>query len=84
MARRRDHAGDAVTTERRARVYAVKALRKLGRDLTSGEWSGDEPMPLSAEQALAVMGRAMVVVVRLGVASAVNALDDALRDLLPG
>lgn len=66
---------------RRAHAYALRSLRSLGRELMAGSWSRDA-QPLSAEQAVAVMTRAMASCLKLGIASAVNALDDALRDLL--
>lgn len=67
--------------ERAAHAYAVRALRRLGRDFTTGEWS-ESFGPLSAPDALRVMARAAGTVARLGVASVVNAIDEALADAL--
>lgn len=62
-------------TQRLAHAYAVRALRKLGRKLTSGEWGGE---PLSVRESVTVIGDAMGTVFRLGIASVVDAAEDAL------
>lgn len=67
--------------ERKAHAYAVRAIRQLGRDLTSGDWSPDNGA-LTTGEALAVIGLAMRTVIRLGVAAGVNAIDQAIADVL--
>lgn len=67
--------------QRKAHAYAVRAVRQLGRDLTSGDWSPDNG-PLTTTEALAVIGMAMRTVLKLGVASTLNAIDNAIADVL--
>lgn len=70
-----------MSRKRKAHAYAVRAVRQLGRDLTSGEWSPDNG-PLSTAEALTVIGLAMRTTVKLGVASGINAIDQALGEML--
>jgi hypothetical protein len=67
--------------ERKAHAYAVQSIRQLGRELTTGEWSPDNGALTTAE-ALTVIGLAMRTVVKLGVASGINAIDQALGEVL--
>jgi hypothetical protein len=77
------------TTERRAHAYAVRAMRKLGRELTSGTWAQSkpqgnaesqriEPQPLSVNEAVTVIVRASAIVMRLGIDSVIASADEAL------
>jgi hypothetical protein len=73
-----------IERQRRAHAYAVHVLRTLGRELSSGDWSPDngERDALHERDALIVMARAMATVAELGVASVINAVDDALTDAI--
>ncbi len=68
-------------TKRRAHAYAVRAMRQLGRELTSGMWMSNTGA-MSALDAAAIMGRALATTLRLGIETVSDEVDVKLRELL--
>lgn len=66
--------------KRLAHAYAVRELRRLGRELVAGSWSRDAE-PLTVPQASVVIAKALVTTLDWGVASVRDALDDRLAEL---
>lgn len=78
-------------TKRLAHAYAVRELRRLGHELTSGAWVSRAPRAfanaglvgtMSAPQAAVIIARAFGAVVDIGLATVRDAIDDRLAELL--
>lgn len=81
--------------KRLAHAYAVRELRRLGQELTSGQWAegvpglGADPEArraragvMSAPAAAVLMARAFAAVVGVGLDAVSAAIDDRLAELL--